>query len=162
MRKRLQFRISVSSTVKDEVSWLQIFLLESLVRQKVKLIGLVPFSESIAKISSQIKNTLSNQGTTVDEKRSIIERISRWVKFLPVRHPDIFMCSLDEFLSQLIFELKRGSINLDVLEILVELELIELFLLELLEGILDGDFGCEVGEFLVFFVLLSLIFHIQL
>ena len=84
------------------------------------------------------------------------------MKFLPVRHPDIFMCSLDEFLSQLIFELKRGSINLDVLEILVELELIELFLLELLEGILDGDFGCEVGEFLVFFVLLSLIFHIQL
>lgn len=54
------------------------------------------------------------------------------------------MSSLDKFCSELVFEFLRSSIDLYIFKVLVELELIELFLLELFEGLLNGDFGCMV------------------
>lgn len=58
-----------------------------------------------------------------------------------IRDSNVLVRSLDKLLPEFLFEFRRFSINLDVLEVLVELELIELLLLELLEGLLDGDFG---------------------
>lgn len=58
-----------------------------------------------------------------------------------IRNSNVLVRSLDKLLPEFLFEFRRFSIDLDVLEVLVELELIELLLLELLEGLLDGDFG---------------------
>lgn len=58
-----------------------------------------------------------------------------------IRDSNVLVRSLDKLLPEFLFEFRRFSIDLDVLEVLVELELIELLLLELLEGLLDGDFG---------------------
>lgn len=66
------------------------------------------------------------------------------MKFLGIRNSNILMSSLDKFCSELVFEFLRSSIDLYIFKVLVELELIELFLLELFEGLLNGDFGCMV------------------
>ena len=80
------------------------------------------------------------------------------MKFLTIRHSYVFMCCLDEFLSELIFKLRRSSICLYIFEVFVEFELVELFFLELFEGILDGDLRGVIHKLVfVFFVFLS--FH---
>jgi hypothetical protein len=84
---------------------------------------------------------LADQSATVKEKRSVVERISRLMILAIVRDSDVLVRSLDKLLSKFLFEFWGFSIDLDVLEVLVELELVELFFLELLEGLLDGDFG---------------------
>ena len=161
MRKGFQFGIGICSTIENKISWFQILLGESLVRQKVKLIGLVPLAKSVTKILSQVKDALPNQSATVNEKGCIVERLAWLVEFLGIGHSYVFMSSLNKLLSELVFELWGCSINLNIFEVFVEFELVEFFFLELLEGVLDGDFGREVLEFviLIFFVLLSLIFH---
>lgn len=161
MRKGFQFRIGICSTIKDKISWFQILLGQSLVRKKVELIGLVPFAKSVTEILSQVKDALPDQSTTVNEKGCIVERLARLVEFLGIGYAYVFMGSLDKLLSELVFELWGCSINLNIFEVFVEFELVEFFFLELLEGILDGNFGGQVLEFtiLIFFVLLSLIFH---
>ena len=161
VRKGFQFRIGICSTIKDKISWFQILLGQSLVRKKVELIGLVPFAKSVTEILSQVKDALPDQSTTVNEKGCIVERLARLVEFLGIGYADVFMGSLDKLLSELVFELWGCSINLNIFEVFVEFELVEFFFLELLEGILDGNFGGQVLEFtiLIFFVLLSLIFH---
>ncbi len=57
--------------------------------------------------------------------------------FLSVWYSNVLMCSLDELLSKLFFELGGSSIDLYVLQVLVELQLVKLLLLEFLEGLLD-------------------------
>lgn len=125
------------------------------------MIGLVPFAKSVTEILSQVKDALPDQSTTVNEKGCIVERLARLVEFLGIGYAYVFMGSLDKLLSELVFELWGCSINLNIFEVFVEFELVEFFFLELLEGILDGNFGGQVLEFtiLIFFVLLSLIFH---
>ena len=144
MRKGFQFRICICGTIENKISWFQIFLDESLVRKKVELIGLVPFPKSVTEILSQVKDALPDQSTTVDEKGCIVERLARLVEFLGIGYSYVFMGSLDKLLSELVFELWWCSINLNIFEVFVEFELIEFFFLELLKGILDGDFGCKV------------------
>ena len=82
----------------------------------------------------------------------------RLMEFFSVGDSDVLMGCLNELLPKLIFEFGGSSIDLDILEVFVELELVELFLLELFEGLLDGDFGRVVLEGVVFFVVQ--IFHI--
>ena len=161
VRKGFQFRIGICSTIKDKISWFQILLGQSLVRKKVELIGLVPFAKSVTEILSQVKDALPDQSTTVNEKGCIVERLAWLVEFLGIGYSYVFMSSLNKLLSELVFELWGCSINLNIFEVFVEFELVEFFFLELLEGILDGNFGGQVLEFtiLIFFVLLSLIFH---
>ena len=65
MRKRLQFRIVVCGTIEDKVSWLQVTLWKSLVRQQVELVRLVPFSKRVAELLSEVEDALSNQCATV-------------------------------------------------------------------------------------------------
>ena len=76
----------------------------------------------------------------------------RLVIFLRIGDTDVFVCCLDELLSELLFELGGSAVDVDVLEILVQLELVELFLLELLEGLLDGDLGRQFVELMIFFI----------
>ena len=57
--------------------------------------------------------------------------------FLGVRDADVFLGSFGELLPELLFEVGGGSIDLDIFEVLVELELVELFFLEFFEGVLD-------------------------
>jgi hypothetical protein len=82
----------------------------------------------------------------------------RLMELFSVRDPDVLMGGLDELLPELIFKFWGSSVDLDILKVFVELELVELFLLELFEGFLDGDFRCVVLEGVVFFVVQ--IFHI--
>ena len=81
------------------------------------------------------------------------------VVFLSVGYTDVLVGCLYELVSQLFFELGGGSIGIDVLQVLVEFELVELFFLELFEGILYGSFGGVLGEGGVFFV--GGLFHIK-
>lgn len=81
----------------------------------------------------------------------------RLVVLLSVGHSDIFMGSLNEVLSEFIFEFRGSSIGLNGFEVFIEFELVELLLLELFKGFLDGKFGAVVEELLVFFILGS--FH---
>lgn len=76
---------------------------------------------------------------------------------LSVGHSDIFMGSLNEVLPKFIFEFRGSSISLNGFEVFVEFELVELLLLELFKGFLDGKFGSVVEELLIFFILGS--FH---
>ena len=72
--------------------------------------------------------------------------------FLSIGHSDVFMCSLDKFLSELIFKFSWSPIDLHILEVFVKFELVEFFFLKLLEGLLYGTFGCEVEQFVIFFI----------
>jgi hypothetical protein len=66
------------------------------------------------------------------------------MEFLSIRYSYVFMSILDEFLSELALELWGSSVYLYIFEVFIKFELIELFFLELFEGILDGKLGCEV------------------
>lgn len=61
---------------------------------------------------------------------------------LGVGNPNILLGSLNELLPQLLLEFGDRSVNLHIFQKSVEFELVELLFLELLEGILDGHFGC--------------------
>ncbi len=71
---------------------------------------------------------------------------------LSVGNSDIFVGGLDEVLPEFIFKFGGGSISLNGFEVFVELELVELFLLELFKGLLNGELGGVVEELLVFFI----------
>lgn len=63
--------------------------------------------------------------------------------FLRVWDSDVFMSGLDKLLPQLFFEFGRSSINLHVLQVLVELQLVKFLFLKLLEGLLDRYLGLQ-------------------
>ena len=52
------------------------------------------------------------------------------MELLGIGNSDILLGSLDEFLSQLLLEFRRGPVDLHVFQVFVEFELVELFLLE--------------------------------
>lgn len=137
MREGFQFWIVVSGAVENQVSWLEISFCQFLVWQQVKLVRLIPLGQRVPEVLSQVEYTLTDQGTTVEEKWSIIKLFSRLMVFLCVGDADVFFCGFNELVSELLFEVRIGSIDLNIFEVLVELELVEFFLLELFEGILD-------------------------
>ena len=63
------------------------------------------------------------------------------MKFPSIGDTNIFGRSFNELLSEFLFKLWAGSIFGDILEVFVEFELIELFLLEFFESLLNGDLG---------------------
>jgi hypothetical protein len=150
VRKGFELGVGICAAVKDEISGLQVLLLQSLVRKQVELVGLVPLAQRVAEVLPEVEDALSNQSATVNEQGSGVEWVSRLMEFLTIGNSDVLVCGLDELLPELEFKIGRGSIDLYVFEVFVEFELIELFLLELFEGILDGGLGREVLEELVF------------
>jgi hypothetical protein len=132
-----KFWVVVSGAVENQVSWLEICFSQLLIWQQVKLVRLIPLGQCVPKFLSEIKDTLTNQGATVDEERCIVEWISWLMVFLGVRDSDVFLGSFDELLPELLFEVRGCSIDLYIFKVLVELELVELFLLEFFEGVLD-------------------------
>jgi hypothetical protein len=135
--ERFKFWVVVSGAVENQVSWLEICFGQLLVWQQVKLVGLIPLGQCVPKVLPEIEDTLTDQGATVEEEGCIVELICGLVVFLGVGDADVFLGSFDKLGPELLFEVRVGSIDLDILEVLVELELVELFLLELFEGILD-------------------------
>jgi hypothetical protein len=122
------------------------------------LIGLVPLAQGVAELLAQVEDALADDCATVEEEGGGVEGVSGLVVFLSVGHAYVFVCGLEELGPQLIFKLWGSSIGLYVLQVFVEFELIEFLLLELAESLLDGGFGREVEEIVVFFV--GAVFHI--
>ena len=150
--ERFQFCVVVSRTVKNQVSWFQIWFCQLFVWKQVELVRLVPLSQSVAKILSEIKYGLTNQGTAVKKKWSIVEFISGLMVSLSIWDANILFGSFDKLFSELLFELRIFSIDLNILEVLIEFELIELFFLELFEGILNGETRSMLSKDLVLFI----------
>jgi hypothetical protein len=61
----LQLWVVIGCTVEDEISRLEVTLSQVFVGQEVKLIRLVPFSESVAKLLAKIEDALPDKCATV-------------------------------------------------------------------------------------------------
>lgn len=60
---------------------------------------------------------------------------------LGIGNADVLLGRFDELRPQLFLEVPTGPVDFGLLQVLVELELVELLLLELLEGVLNGLLG---------------------
>ena len=72
--------------------------------------------------------------------------------FLCIGNSNVLFGCLNKLLSELLFKVRIGPIDLNIFEVLVELELVEFFFLELFEGILDRYPRGMFGKDLVLFI----------
>lgn len=107
----------------------------------------------------EIKYRLTDEGTAVEKEWCIIKWVTGLMVFLCVWDSNVLFGGFDELLSELLLEVRVGSIDLDVFEVLIEFKLVEFFLLELFEGVLNGYAWGMFGEDLVLFIGGVGIFH---
>lgn len=88
---------------------------EVLVGEEIELVGLVPLSERVAELLTQVEDTLADEGTAIEEEGGGVEGLVWLVVFLSVGYADVLVGCLYELVSQLFFELGGGSIGVDVL-----------------------------------------------
>lgn len=158
MWKWLDALIIVDGTIKDNVSRFQIIFSETLVRQQVELISLVPLAESETKVTSEIEDHLSDEGTAVQKQWRIVQWICRFMVLLSIRNANILLGCLDELGPKLVLEVLIAPVDFRLLQVFVQFELIELFLLELLEGILYGLSGLQLLQQIHLLIALRVLF----
>jgi len=65
MWKRFQSGVKVDRTIKNKITRQYIFLCQILIREQIKLIGLIPFAKSVTELLSQIKDALPNESAAI-------------------------------------------------------------------------------------------------
>ena len=100
-------RLVVFSTVEDYIAWFHLMKLK-INRQRIILVALITRSQSKAKLLSQIFDGASDEGTAVQEKGCVVERVTRLAISLGVWHAEILLTLPYELLSEPVFEFLRS------------------------------------------------------
>ena len=91
-------RIVVLRTIKDQVTRLQLVLLQ-LLRATVELVPLITTSKHKAKLNAKVLDSAGHQRTAVQEKRCVVIRIIRVEVPFCVRNPNVLLTLLHESIS---------------------------------------------------------------
>jgi len=104
------FWVIVDTTIKDEVTWLHLFLLE-LNRQAIELISLVPSIKLEPEIFSQVIDNLLDQRAAVQVQRCSIMLLAFFPIASGIWYSKVLLGRLDEFLSETELEIGISSVK---------------------------------------------------